>query len=213
MFAKGAERRRLFEAFAESCRWAQILACETVMSAVDAGGGEVQQAVAGIREAADIARAHGVTWAIEFLSQAAQLNNLGCMRELVTRAAHPNCGLLLDTYHFQRSGGEPESLRVLKPGEIVYVHYSDVPAQGGEPVSTLDRLPPGRGCVPFTEIFSILRDRSDGFLSYEAPNPAAWALPAERAAREALEATLARLPGGGDGSALGGPGTARPDPR
>jgi hypothetical protein len=33
-------------------------------------------------------------------------------------------------------------------------------------------------------------------MSYEAPNPAAWARPPEDVAREALAATRARLPSG-----------------
>ena len=79
--------------------------------------------------------------------------------------------------------------------EIAYVQYSDVPRTGLEPGKALDRLPPGRGSVPFKEIFALLERKGyRGFMSYEAPNPAAWARPAEEVAREALEATRAQLP-------------------
>jgi len=40
IFADGAERGRLLEAFAESCRWAVELGCATVMSASDRGRGD-----------------------------------------------------------------------------------------------------------------------------------------------------------------------------
>lgn len=72
----GVERRRLLDAFAESCRWARALQSETVMSAVDAGESERAQAVASVAEAADIAAAHGVKLALEFISQAEQFNML-----------------------------------------------------------------------------------------------------------------------------------------
>lgn len=193
MFAEGAERDRLLGAFVESCRWAHALQCDTIMSAVDAGRGQRAQAVASIAEAADTAAAHGVKLALEFISQAEQFNTLERLRDVVSQAAHAHCGLVFDTYHFQRSGDDIRTLEALNPGEILYVQYSDVPVQGGESGDTLDRLPPGRGSVPFPEIFNMLRDRYDGFLSYEAPNPAAWALPPEQASLEALQATRTLL--------------------
>ena len=195
MFADADERRRLLGLFAESCQWAVELGCSTVMSASDRGRGDLARASANVREAGDIAAAHGVRLAIEFNSQAEQLNTLDVMRGVVTKAAHKSCGLLLDTYHLQRSGATLSAIDDVALGEIAYVQYSDVPRAGLEPGKALDRLPPGRGSVPFKEIFALLdRKGYRGFMSYEAPNPAAWARPAEEVAREALEATRACLP-------------------
>jgi 2-keto-myo-inositol isomerase len=195
MFADGAERERLMQAFTESCRWASELGCTTVMSASDRGRGDLARAAANMRAAGDIAAAHGVKLAVEFNSQAEHLNNLDVMRGVVANAAHPSCGLLLDTYHLQRSGATLKAIDDVTLGEIAYVQYSDVPRAGLEPGKALDRLPPGRGSVPFKEIFALLdRKGYRGFMSYEAPNPAAWARPAEDVAREALEATRAQLP-------------------
>jgi NADH-quinone oxidoreductase subunit J len=80
IFADDSERRRLLQAFAESCRWAAELGCSTVMSASDRGRGDLARAAANVREAGDIAAAHRVKLAIEFNSQAEQLNNLDVMR-------------------------------------------------------------------------------------------------------------------------------------
>ena len=67
------------------------------------------------------------------------------------------------------------ALRVLAPDEIAYVQYSDVAPSGLQPGVTTDRLPPGRGTVPFAEFFQVLEEKAyRGYLSYEAPNPAAW---------------------------------------
>jgi sugar phosphate isomerase/epimerase len=195
IFADGDERRKLMQAFEESCRWAVALGCRTVMSASDRGHGDLTRAASNMREAGDIAARHGVKLAVEFNSQAEQLNNLGVMRGVVAKAAHPSCGLLLDTYHLQRSGASLAAIDDVALGEIAYVQYSDVPRTGLEPGKALDRLPPGRGSVPFKEIFALLdRKGYRGFMSYEAPNPAAWARPAEEVAREALDATRAQLP-------------------
>jgi len=195
MFAEGAERRRLLQVFAESCQWAAALQCETVMSPVDRGRGSLDRAAASIREIGDVAAKHGVQVALEFNSQAEQLNALDRVREALALAGHPHCGLLLDTYHLQRSGGDARALEDIAPEEIIYFQYSDVPRRGLQPGMALDRLPPGQGSVPFREIFRVLGSKGyRGYLSYEAPNPSAWSRNPEDVAREALQATRALLP-------------------
>jgi 2-keto-myo-inositol isomerase len=191
MFAEGAERTRLLQAFDESCRWAAALECATVMSPVDPGRGDVQRAAASLREVGDIAKQHGVRLALESNSQCEQYNTLDRVREALTLAGHLHCGVLLDTYHLQRSGGSVQGLE-----DIVYFQFSDVPRQGLVPGKSLDRLPPSQGCVPFREISAWLtRIGYHGYLSYEAPNPAAWARDPEVVAHEALQATRAALAG------------------
>jgi len=195
MWAPAAEKKRLFEVFDEQCGRAAALGSARVMSPVDRGRGDLGEAARSVREAGDIAARHGVRLALEFNSQAEQLNALAPMRGLMALAAHPACGLLLDTYHLGRSGAEPRALDDVAPAEIAYVQYSDVPKTGLEPGKALDRLPPGKGRVPFKEFFSAIAARSyAGPMSYEAPNPSAWARPPVEVAREALAATRAVLP-------------------
>jgi len=194
MFADGDERKRLLDVFALSCRWAAALGATTVMSPADRGRGAARTAAASVREVGDLAAKHGVRVAIEFNSQAEQLNALAPMREVLALATHPHCGLLLDTYHLQRSGGTAASLADVAVTEIAYVQYSDVPRGVLEPGKVLNRLPPGQGVVPFRDVFAAIIDKGyDGYLSYEAPNPSAWSRPAEEVAREALLATRAVL--------------------
>jgi sugar phosphate isomerase/epimerase len=196
MFAEGAERRRLLAAFSESCAWAAALGCSRVMSPVDRGQGDIARAAASIREVGDVAAAHGVRLALEMNFRAEQFNTLSRIREVLARAGDPHCGLLVDTYHLQRSGGSATDLDDLAPEEIAYVQYSDAPASGLPPGVAMDRLPPGRGVVPFAPIFRVLLGSKGyaGPLSYEAPNPTAWARDPEEVAREALAASRAVLP-------------------
>jgi sugar phosphate isomerase/epimerase len=96
---------------------------------------------------------------------------------------------LLDTYHLGKSGATPDALDDLDPSEIAYVQFSDVP-RAPQPAANTDRLPPGQGTVPFRELFGrIAKKGYAGYMSYEAPNPAAWARDPVEVAREALEAT------------------------
>src|SRR5438309_2813958 len=194
MYAEGAERRRLLQVFDEQCGRATTAGCGTVMSPADKGRGDLRRAAESVREVGELAAKHGVRLAVEFNSQAEQLNTLARMREVMAKAAHPRCGLLLDTYHLWRSGATLRDIEDVGLGEVAYVQFSDVPRSGLEPGKFMDRLPPGQGVVPFGEVFALLDFKGySGFLSYEAPNPAAWARPAEEVAREALVAARARL--------------------
>ena len=195
IWARGAERARLLQVFAEQCERARALGASTVMSPVDRGRGDLGEAAGSVREVGDIAARHGVRLALEFNSQAEQLCTLESARELMARAAHPSCGLLLDTYHLERSGADLAAIDDVAADEIAYVQYSDVPRTGLEPGKALDRLPPGQGRVRFKEVFAVIaRKGYSGYLSYEAPNPSAWARPAGEVAREARAATLSVLP-------------------
>lgn len=195
VYADGAELTRLLGVFNESCRAAAALGCPRVMSAVGPGQGALPTMAERVREAAAIAASHGVRLAFEFSYGAAQLNTIARMRELVARAGHPACGLLLDTYHIQRSGGSVKDVDDVTPEEIVYVQFSDVPRGALDPKDMLNRLPAGRGVAPIRELFAAFAGKGyRGPLSYEAPNPAAWARPAEDVAREGLAAARAVLP-------------------
>jgi 2-keto-myo-inositol isomerase len=196
MWSDGAERKRLLDVVADSCRRARALGCHTIMSPVDKGRGDVGQAAASVREVGDIAKEHGVRLALEFNSQADQVNTLEALRALLARAGHPSVGVLMDTYHLGRTRTPLAAIEDVPAADIAYVQFSDVPRDGLVPGQALDRLPPGRGSVPFTELFALLVRTKGyaGYLSYEAPNPAAWAQKPDDVAREALAATRERLP-------------------
>jgi sugar phosphate isomerase/epimerase len=195
MWARGPERTRLLQVFDEQCARAAALGAPCVMSPVDRDRGDLRDAAASVRDVGDIAARHGVRLALEFNSQCEQINTLDRIRELMALAGHPACGLLLDTYHLGRTGATPRIVEDVAPAEIVYVQYSDVPRTGLEPGKALDRLPPGRGSVPFKEFFQVIaRKGYAGAMSYEAPNASAWARDPAEVAREALAATRAVQP-------------------
>jgi 2-keto-myo-inositol isomerase len=192
MFADAAQRPQLLTTFERSCAAAASLGCGIVMSPVDRESGDIAQAAASVREVGGIAKRYGVRVALEFNSQATQFNTLESVREVLALAAQPAAGLLLDTYHLQRSGRT--AFDEVAPEEIFYVQFSDTPRAGSQPGNTLDRLPPGQGAVDFPAIFGLLAEKGyAGALSYEAPNPEAWAREPEQVAREALLATRALL--------------------
>jgi sugar phosphate isomerase/epimerase len=59
----------------------------------------------------------------------------------------------------------------------------------------LDRLSPGRGVVPWREVLALLAAKGyAGYLSYGAPDAAAWARDPIEVAGEGAMATRALLP-------------------
>lgn len=195
LFAKGEERKRLLKSIEVTCANARALGCDMLMTANGPGEGTMRDAIDGLKEAAAVVAGHGLRIAYEYSSAHEWLSNLKLARELLAAVASPACGLLVDAYHFERSGSGGRGFEDVPAHEIFAFQYSDVPdmplAGGGRPT---DRLVPGRGKVRWKDVFALLAEKNyGGWLSYEAPNPATWARPAEEAAREALDATRALL--------------------
>ncbi|HSB49636.1 MAG TPA: TIM barrel protein, partial [Burkholderiales bacterium] len=106
IFAKGQEKKLLLKALDETCANSVALGCDLVMTSPGQNPpGTLREGAANFREGGEIAKAHGVRFALEFNSAHAVINSLKAGSEVVERADHPNCGLLLDAYHLERSGG------------------------------------------------------------------------------------------------------------
>jgi sugar phosphate isomerase/epimerase len=167
------------------------LGCDMLMSAPGQVNGTIADAIKYLREAGDIAAEYGLRLAIEFNSQHDVLNKLSVLRELLEGANKPNCGYLIDAYHFTRSGAGGRGFEDV-PADIIFCfQYSDLspnPVTGAR--RPTDRLPPGKGVVKWHEIFGLLAEKSyTGYLSYEAPNPDQWARSPYDVAREGVELT------------------------
>jgi sugar phosphate isomerase/epimerase len=190
-YAEGEARQRLLGTIGEVSRWAEEVGAPIIMSPCDPEPGDLDRAAASLREAGDLVAPRGQTIALELNTNLVQFRTLRQVRELLARAAHPNVGLLVDTYHIERTVGGLSDYEDLAPGEIAYFQYSDVPPGPIEPPNeTFNRLPPGEGIVPFAEILPIITTKGySGYLSYEALNPAAFARDPFEVAAEALAAS------------------------
>jgi 2-keto-myo-inositol isomerase len=195
LFATGDESDRLFKVFRESCENAVALNCDTLMSAPGQVEGPISDAIKFLQRAGDIAAEYGVKLAIEFNSQHPVLNSLPVLTELIEGAAKPNCGYLIDAYHFTRSGAGGRGFEQVPTDKIYCFQYSDL---SPNPVTGVrrptDRLPPGKGVVKWRDMLGLLAEKNyTGYLSYEAPNPEQWARSPYDVAREGVELTQALL--------------------
>ena len=191
LFATGEESKRLFKVFRESCENAVALKCDTLMSAPGQVQGPIRDAIKYLQDAGDIAAEYGLKLAIEFNSQHDVLNSLPVLTELITGAGKPNCGYLIDAYHFTRSGAGGRGFENVPADKIYCFQYSDLsptPVTGVK--RPTDRLPPGKGVVKWREMLGLLAEKKyTGYLSYEAPNPEQWQRPPLDVAREGVELT------------------------
>lgn len=191
LFATGEESERLFKVFRESCENAVALDCKMLMSAPGQVNGPIPQAIEFLKRAGDIAGEYGLKLAIEYNSQHDVLNSLPVLRQLIEGANKPNCGYLIDAYHFERSGYGGASFKDLPSEKIYCFQYSDV---SPNPVTGVrrptDRLEPGKGIVKWREVLGLLFEKGyTGYLSYEAPNPELWARSPYDVARDGVALT------------------------
>src|SRR6185312_4793709 len=126
LFANGEESERLFKVFRESCENAVALNCTMLMSAPGQVQGPIPRAIEYLQRAGDIAAEYGLKLAIEYNSQHDVLNSLPVLCELIEGANKPNCGYLIDAYHFERSGFGGASFKDLPADKIYCFQYSDV---------------------------------------------------------------------------------------
>lgn len=101
--------------------------------------------VARFRPIAGLLADHGIQLALEFVGPEASLRafthpfvrTIPATLELA-RAIGPNCGLLLDSWHWHCIGGTRADLAALTREQIVHVHVNDAPV--GVPVADLQDM-------------------------------------------------------------------------
>lgn len=176
-FAAPDDQRRLFTVLRETCEIASQLGCGMVMSAPGQVVGTVADAIAATKIAGEIVGEYGLRLALEFNSQHDVVNKTAVLQEIIAGAGHAHCGMLLDAYHLFRSQGVAQGLADVRAEEVFVVQYSDVPPVPEAGIRRpIDRLPPGDGVLDWHELFGRLHEIGyQGYLSYEAPNPALWA--------------------------------------
>ena len=191
LFTDGDENRRLLDVLEETCLNAKTLGCGMIMAAPGPQTGTIKQAAAGLRSAGEVVEKHGLRIALEFNTTHPVVNGLEVAREIIALANQRSAGLLLDTYHMERTGSGGRGFEDVAAEEIFAFQFSDVP-HGPPPAEKrpIDRLIPGQGRIDWSDVFGLLAEKKyGGYVSYEGPKPALWARPPADVAREAAAAT------------------------
>ena len=112
----------------------------------------------------DRAARAGLLCELEFIPLDWSIPDLATAWQIVRDAGRPNSGIVLDLWHFVRSGSTLEQLRALPVSSITSVQLADATAEipaGRDPADDclLHRVPVGDGDFPIGEILDVLADR------------------------------------------------------
>jgi len=117
-----------------------------------------QEAIAELSECADVLTGAGARLALEFASYGG-LTRLADAVDLCEAVGWERCGVLVDTWHFFRTGAPWSDLRALRGEQIALAHVNDGPLEGtGDPVveGRFRRRPVGHGSFPLAEFAAAL---------------------------------------------------------
>ena len=140
---------------------------------------------------ADVLQRVGARLAIEFAPYGA-LRTLTDTVSVCESIGWERCGVLLDLWHFVRSGAPWVALRALRADQLALIHLDDAP----EPLSgdlqhesRSRRLPPGTGTFPTEKLVATLQMLGyDRVVSAEVLSAELRAPPPEVGARRVVEA-------------------------
>ncbi len=164
----------------------------------------VDESVRVLNELGDIAGAHGVSLAFEFLGQTdCSVQTLDLCNEIVEKVNRDNIGNVLDTFHFYAGNSTFEAIDTLRPEKLFIFHINDAEDLPKESLTDAQRLYPGEGILPIKEIKSRFdKIGYDRMVSIEIFRPEYWDQDPFEVARRARRATIDVL--GLENSATGG---------
>lgn len=150
-----AQARALFE-----CAVA-LATRDTCAVLVDGTPWPREELVRAFRSLCRMAAGYGLRVALEFVPWSV-IDALDRAWEIVERAGCANGGLLLDSWHWARSGSMLHGLDAIEPSRIFMLQLSDAPAIAGADLwrETLhQRLLPGAGSIDLARLVAALERR------------------------------------------------------
>lgn len=126
-------------------------------------GNRTQEHAAAVERTAELCRRaqpYGVTIAVEFLPPF-KVNDLTSALAFAAEVGEPNCGVLIDTLHLDRSGSTLDQLRAAPVERFPYLQLADATE-----TMTLEwadealngRLLPGEGALPLVDVLRLVPD-------------------------------------------------------
>jgi 2-keto-myo-inositol isomerase len=177
--------------------------CETLLVCPDAppaGMGTYdafRQAGERAAERAEDIAPFGVDLAIEPLGNHPFVPGPVEAMRILDEADHPGVGLMMDTFHYYKSGVGLADIGDIPVDLLRIVHVNDCQDLPRAELTDKHRLYLGEGVIPLEAMFGVLKAmRYEGFLSVEIFRDEYWARPAKeiaRASKASLDSVLGRL--------------------
>jgi len=156
--------------------------------ATDKPGLDLMKAAERYRAILDLGDKMGIVPILELWGGSKNLHGIGQCMFVVIESGHPKACLLGDVYHIYKGGSDFAGLKMISPTAMPVLHMNDYPADPPrEKISDRDRVMPGDGVAPLTQILRYLRENdSRAVLSLELFSPAYWAKDPLEVARTGL---------------------------
>lgn len=164
--------------------------------------------VARFRPVAELLAAHHIRLGLEFIGPLTSQKKfkhpfIRSLREIIElgQAIGPNCGVLIDAWHWHTAGGTRDDLQLLTRDNLVHVHIDDAPAgiPRDELVDDRRKLPCTTGVIDIDGFMQALaRADYDGPVTAEPFDPEINALPAFEAAALTAKTTRDAVARAGD---------------
>ncbi len=203
LLSRGAERAAHWDLFRRRLDVLAALGVPTLVVAADPGGGVAEvddygRASAALAEAAEAAGRAGIGLALEFQKTSRFCASLDTALALVAQCGVEGLGVCLDLFHYYTGPSKFEDLAYLSPANLAWVQVCDLSGTPRELAGDSDRILPGDGDFATGPILDHLAAIGyAGGVSLEVLNPRLWAVPADRVADAAFQATSRLLAGRG----------------
>ena len=156
--------------------------------ATDKPGLDLTKAAERYRVLLDLGDKTGIVPILELWGGSRNLHRIGQCMFVVIESGHPKACMLGDVYHIYKGGSDFDGLRMISPAAMPILHMNDYPADPPrDKISDRDRVMPGDGIAPLTQILRDVRDTgSRAVLSLELFSPAYWEKDPMEVARSGL---------------------------
>ena len=167
-----------------------VLVCTTTHpAAID----DTERAIADFREMAERAARRGLRIGVEGLAWSRFNNRWRQVWDIVQRVDHPNCGLIVDSFHTLSLGDDPSGIARIPGEKLFYVQLADAPKLSMDVLSWSRHFRnfPGQGqldCAGFVR--AVLDSGYGGPLSLEIFNDDFRATQARLTARDGLRSLV-----------------------
>ncbi len=162
------------------------------MGATEIQGFDLFRIAERYRALLELGEQTGVAPILEVWGFSKTLTRLSETTFVAQETGHAHATILADVYHLYKGGSPVEGLALLNPAVLPVLHMNDYPALPRETIGDADRVYPGDGVAPMTQIFSMLHKIGfNGVLSVELFNRDYWQQDALTVAKTALAKTRA----------------------
>ena len=136
----------------------------------------------------ELGQTMGVTPQVEIWGFSKTLRRLGEAFLIASECGKLGGCILPDVYHLYKGGSDFAGLKLLGSASIGIFHVNDYPKKDRGAINDADRVYPGDGVAPLTEIFGTLKSIGyRGYLSLELFNRDYWKLDPLQVAKTGLE--------------------------